>query len=1286
MMKTSNVLLILLLLLSYPLMAQQSRGFDATHYLIENKYPLDTIQLRYDNKSFLNNTFFSVGAGLTRELSPSISRAPFRKTLGPTVFITVGKWFTDISGLRVGLNVGYAPTISSGSSTVKVSRVGLSADYLWDITSIANVRTNRLFSLIGTVGAGYYYSFNSSSTDHKASHNLGLSLGLQGRFRLSEDLSIYIEPQITAYTDQSNFHKRRLGYDPEAALKVGLIMHTLPQSERALSEPAMVRERLVNNLFITTGVGMSIGYLNYGFNYLSPKFNIGVGKFFSKESGLRLSATASQTLPGYQKLFMAGLSADYLLNLSSLVSGYDPNRIFEVLATVGPGLYYTNIGNKSGLSVGFNVGAQAKFNVSPMVDIFAEPRLSLLQRNYFTPGSGRSSWNLGAEVMVGVNLKATDYTDPRTNDIFSPKRFADNLFVSLSGGVSTLFKRQDLAYLGGVAHIAVGKWFTPASGLRLSAETSIYRDPSLLGLSFGADYLLNLSTLFSGYRQDRLFEVVASAGVGVAFSATKQDKRVTPLVQVGLQGKFQVLPSLDLFLEPRLTAHTYSYIMSNSQDVLLSPNLLIGATYYPGLGHTVRKGQNKKTGDSSEMVVTLGVAPQAMFYPSTVNGLSIREYVGLGGWFDHVSGMRVGLEHVYSFQQPFNSIGVSADYLLNLTNAFRGYQQGRVFNLVGALGAGASYSFNANKREFTPSVNASLQANFRLSEWLDFYLEPRASFMYGDYDLTSGRMIKTAGSFSAGFHFKPQLPRKSNRSHDLLVQNKFSDQTFSTIALAGQGIFTPNKGLHYLSPMVYVGVGKWFSYHSGLRVGIEGAYSFEKSYSLASVGLSADYLCNFSALALGYKQDRIFEVIGTLGVAGYWSESGKKSRITPAVNLGLQGKFNVSRWIDIFVEPRLNGHFLNYTLSKSNNLDLGGTIMAGVHFKTPLSRDVTHDPFSNKKFSDNMFLVSGISAEAQLVNQGAHYLAGRINLGIGKWFNPISGMRLMVSSARSFEKKYPLTSHSFEVDYLLNFSSVFAGYRADRLFDVVGILGVAADYSLVKQQQRVTPSLHLGLQGKFNVSPMVDLFIEPQAVVHGFDYLQRGITKPSFSGAVMAGVNLKFGYSDDLQHDAFESKSFADNMFLTAGVGGQALFRDNSIHYLSPLGYIGVGKWFSPYSGLRLGVGVAGSLEPKYQLIATEVTADYMLNLSTAFSGYRANRLFDAVGVVGLGASFVTNGSKSMVTPSLKLALQGKFNINRHLDLFVEPFAKYHLDRYDLKQGSGIHIGVGALVGATYKF
>lgn len=149
-----------------------------------------------------------------------------------------------------------------------------------------------------------------------------------------------------------------------------------------------------SNWFFSLGGGVEVLFGNddtagsFG-KRISPTLNFGVGKWFTPGIGLRLQYSGLQARgfsytendftkswnkdEGYykQKFNYMNLHGDVLFNLSSLIAGYNPDRVYEVIPYLGGGFTHTYSKSKR-QALALNFGIINRFKVADSWDLNLE--------------------------------------------------------------------------------------------------------------------------------------------------------------------------------------------------------------------------------------------------------------------------------------------------------------------------------------------------------------------------------------------------------------------------------------------------------------------------------------------------------------------------------------------------------------------------------------------------------------------------------------------------------------------------------------------------------------------------------------------------------------------------------------------------------------------------------------------------------------------------------------------------------------------------------------------------
>ena len=129
-------------------------------------------------------------------------------------------------------------------------------------------------------------------------------------------------------------------------------------------------------------------------------------------------------------------------------------------------------------------------------------------------------------------------------------------------------------------------------------------------------------------------------------------------------------------------------------------------------------------------------------------------------------------------------------------------------------------------------------------------------------------------------------------------------------------------------------------------------------------------------------------------------------------------------------------------------------------------------------------------------------------MGVGKWFNATSGVRLWGQAAQieGLEDDRVKTV-SVGADYLWNINTAFHGYDPDRRFELIGSLG--ANLAMHGGEDKVYPGLQAGLKGLWHINRMWGLFIAPQGLSGTIHYAGPAPRRDRNAHGWSAGVSAR---------------------------------------------------------------------------------------------------------------------------------------------------------------------------------
>ncbi len=189
---------------------------------------------------------------------------------------------------------------------------------------------------------------------------------------------------------------------------------------------------------------------------------------------------------------------------------------------------------------------------------------------------------------------------------------------------------------------------------------------------------------------------------------------------------------------------------------------------------------------------------------------------------------------------------------------------------------------------------------------------------------------------------------------------------------------------------------------------------------------------------------------------------------------------------------------------------------------------------------------------------------------------------------------------------------------------------------------------------------------------------------------------------DSKPTDRYYELRFRDNMYISAG-GGINLFMTTKIpgydnnRPVTGLASFAVGKWLSPYLGLR--VEVNGAPVKILQETPTQINeksiwyvgalGDLTWNISNTIAGYNPRRVVDVIPFVGAGLMRMVEknfeGYKAVAFP-LTTGMKLNFRLTHYVDLFMQGRFTFTPGQFDGRGGHQIEPMFAATAGLTVKF
>lgn len=660
------------------------------------------------------------------------------------------------------------------------------------------------------------------------------------------------------------------------------------------------------NMFISAGAGVSLIGDEFS-GRLVPGGRIGgqLGGWITPVHGVRLGVDGGihSVHRGTRRAWFGSVRADYLVNFTAMLRGYNPSRWFELIGAVGP--EYQRIRQNGAWGNEFGIGAsmQVRFNVAPSMYLYLEPRMAVLAGTRYDRPYDWRRVKMDASMNLGLGYRILRGAQRQAGATGFEQRNDDNLFFGLGGGIWDMtrpsFPKHMLTERNLTAMAYVGKMFSGTSGLRVGLNMGEY-DNGRKNLKAGIaslDYVLNLNSLFGGYRPREVFQMMLNLGVDAAY-VDNDGGGVCPGVNASLTALFRLSHNWGLFIEPQV--HVLSRQFASNLGASYSPlaALNVGLRYTVGDFSRLFPDSYADYAPAKHWFLTVGAGPA--FRMRGDYGTGAGAVVGFGKRFTPVSTWRVSLDgNIYPRSPIYVSAMLAADYMLSLTTAACGYDPDRVFDLHGVIGVMGGVANYDSPLRATYGVKGGFHAAFRLNEHLDLFIEPQVLAVNGPaaYDT---RLWTPDLRVLVGLNYKLGTPEgmRGTLSETLYGERRNFASLAGALAVYSGGRQKMDGGLD-------LSVGRWLSKVSGVRVTYANDWlnGYRKRFYVGTAHL--DYMFNITSM-MDRSSARRFHIIGALGAgAAFCGNSNDDSSLGLAVVAGVQFRYNLPGNIDVHLEPNV---------------------------------------------------------------------------------------------------------------------------------------------------------------------------------------------------------------------------------------------------------------------------------------------------------------------------------------------------------------------------------------------
>lgn len=900
-------------------------------------------------------------------------------------------------------------------------------------------------------------------------------------------------------------------------------------------------KRAFDHLFLEGGASITpLGRRSLTTALSNPGFAIhmAVGDWITPEHGWRAGATMGYSKLDDKEVKYAGLVADYIINLTALqATDYQIPRRLQFIGAMGASLYKTRYEGNDMQAWDLHLGLRAQYQLSPYTYIYAEPQARLYSRNMLQ----ETLWERfrpAISLQAGMGFNLSDYAQANRQPYPTNNHWLNDTYFTALGGVSTIIDSHPRTwnkYIGAKAKGAIGKMFSPVWGLQLAAWSGANRQknlPKTLYAGFGPEAVINLHNIFGGYKPKRKYFVNALAGFGYNHSwQNNGPSHYSFSAGGGLQANLRMANWLYFVVEPRIDVYNRDFFNSsqsfNHWDAI--PSLLAGLTLRTGTDvrayiNRIRESSQPYVTDGhwlcdTYVTVLGGFNTIADRHPSSWSHYAgTKGKLALGKMFGPVWGLQLAM-WTGANREPGKAktkhVGFGPEVVINLHSALGGYKPERKFHINALAGLGYNHNWqNKAPSHNSLSVGAGLQANVRISKSVDFVIEPRVDF-YNHKFFNSSQSIgpyDVVPSLLAGFTLRNGVNMRTLlRRNEDYTQSTWYDDMFAEWAASISGVTNSdfiNHPNHYLRAGGYVGYGKWLSATSGLRLWMDmGTIRQNLTESCKTAGYGLDYIWNISNAFTGYRPDRTFSVIGSIGLTAILKE--ETSRVYMGVKGALKGLWMFNPLWGVYIEPQIRV-FSNECMEKVgwySNRDYIASVAMGLHVSMKGYQPGEHTVKSHTKPGRYLSLSLGRTTHLNNLSHAFDYGA-TLKVGYGYSFSAISGLRLGTEFTRSKVGSARYKMVSAMADYIIDMSAFTLGYNPNRKINSRFVAGAGLGADAYRSDWRMLPTVRFGSQLGVRLSPTIELFGEPSISYQINSRWSLRLDRTTIQGLV--GINCRF--------------------------------------------------------------------------------------------------------------------------------------------------------------------------------
>lgn len=461
--------------------------------------------------------------------------------------------------------------------------------------------------------------------------------------------------------------------------------------------------------------------------------------------------------------------------------------------------------------------------------------------------------------------------------------------------------------------------------------------------------------------------------------------------------------------------------------------------------------------------------------------------------------------------------GIELSHLFNLSDYLGGYHEGSHVNLYTVAGIGGyKTKRTSEKSKYAAGVHVGLQFDYHITDHWDWFLEPKAYFFTDNVDL-----VKTARKYDLGWQVMTGFTYRFTKWPIQSISTSFPDDLFLEAAVGLQGDYSSQVRSiagKKPGPSASLSIGKWFL-PIGVRATLFGGYhnTANNARLVTKEGYAGgrmEAMLNMNTLFNPNVKDPRFEVNLAggyeLGIVGHRGASlgGKKKAWFKGVTGAVQGIYFVDSNVGITGELRyspVKKSDVTAEAAQMKNLSL----MFGVQYRR--RDDVFKERAQKYHFEPYNFAFTALG-----YNYAVHGGLGLKNIlkknaggaaGVGRWFDPFSGVRGSVEIQHHDKGLFPL---HLSVDYMLNMTNMIAGYMPERIFDLNAFAGGVYTHNTYRNGNHW--GLEGGLQQMFHINDTWGIYLEESGRLYKGQVVPDARTFTSRAFNIVLDARLGFTY------------------------------------------------------------------------------------------------------------------------------------------------------------------------------